>query len=268
MLAEAKRAQFVERLEEWRANNSRIAIYFQTEGEIERFREIMAGTVEGVDFVEGSLARGFICEAAKLVVVTDAEIFGRYKIQRPRRLLKSPHALATRSALDIDFTELEEGDFVVHLQYGIGKFLGLRKFGPAGGPSSRHPSTLNFPTLNRQECLALEFADESPKLYVPLTRRIWLGLVGVGTKSPALSTLGDANWTGEGTTPRTPSSITPPNCCRAGRAPNRSSVMRLAPDTPWQRGVRGLVHLPRNARPDQGHRRNETDMERPSRWTG
>ena len=57
----------------------------------------------------GSLARGFICDEAKLVVVTDAEIFGRYKIQRPRRL-KSPHALAARSALDIDFTDLEEGD--------------------------------------------------------------------------------------------------------------------------------------------------------------
>ena len=41
VLAEAKRAQFVERLKQWRANNYRIAIYFQTEGEIERFREIM-----------------------------------------------------------------------------------------------------------------------------------------------------------------------------------------------------------------------------------
>jgi transcription-repair coupling factor (superfamily II helicase) len=50
-------------------------------------------------------------------VVTDAEIFGRYKVQRPRRL-KSLHAQAARSALDIDFTDLEEGDYVVHLQHG------------------------------------------------------------------------------------------------------------------------------------------------------
>src|ERR1035441_3682674 len=69
----------------------------------------------------GALARGFLCDEAKLVVVTDAEIFGRYKVQRPRRL-KSPHAQATRSALDIDFTELEEGDYVVHLQHGIGRY--------------------------------------------------------------------------------------------------------------------------------------------------
>ena len=73
----------------------------------------------------GSLARGFLCEAAKFVVVTDAEIFGRYKVQRPRRM-KSPHAIAARSAMDIDFSELEEGDYVVHLQHGIGRFKGLK----------------------------------------------------------------------------------------------------------------------------------------------
>lgn len=71
VLAEAKRAQFVERLREWRANNARIVIYFQTEGEIERFREIMEGTVQEVDFVEGSLARGFCFPATNLV--------GRYR---------------------------------------------------------------------------------------------------------------------------------------------------------------------------------------------
>src|SRR5437667_10911867 len=58
VLAEAKRAQFVERLREWRANNDRIVIYFQTEGEIERFYEIMAGTGGGGGFVEGSPAGG------------------------------------------------------------------------------------------------------------------------------------------------------------------------------------------------------------------
>ena len=73
----------------------------------------------------GALARGFLCEAANFVVVTDAEIFGRYKVQRPRRM-KSAHSIAARSALDIDFSELEEGDYVVHLQHGIGRFKGLK----------------------------------------------------------------------------------------------------------------------------------------------
>jgi len=144
----------------------------------------------------GTLARGFFCEEAKLVVVTDAEIFGRYKIQRPRRL-KSPHALATRSALDIDFTELEEGDLVVHLQYGIGRFLGLKNL-PAG--SSRHPSTLNSQLSTGTECLVIEYAphhpgDEPPKLYVPVTEAHLVSkYVGVGKVRPPLNTLGGTRW--------------------------------------------------------------------------
>jgi transcription-repair coupling factor (superfamily II helicase) len=63
-------------------------------------------------------------------VAEDAEIFGRYKVQRPRRL-KSAHAQAVRSALDIDFADLDDGDYVVHLQHGIGRYLGLAVL-PAG----------------------------------------------------------------------------------------------------------------------------------------
>ena len=128
VLAEAKRAQFVERLKEWRANNDRIVIYFQTEGEIERFREIMEGTVEGVDFVEGSLARGFCFPAANLVVLSAAELFGRFAVH-PRRLLRLRRA--ERHRAQIDFSELAEGDLVVHLEHGIGRFLGLEKL-PVG----------------------------------------------------------------------------------------------------------------------------------------
>ncbi|MEN9572780.1 MAG: Transcription-repair-coupling factor [Verrucomicrobiota bacterium] len=85
----------------------------------------------------GSLARGFLCEAAKFVVVTDAEIFGRYKVQRPRRM-KSAHAVAARSAMDIDFSELEEGDYVVHLQHGIGRFKGLKVLPSAAKKNATH----------------------------------------------------------------------------------------------------------------------------------
>jgi transcription-repair coupling factor (superfamily II helicase) len=120
VLAEAKRAQFVERLQEWRADKAKIVIYFQTEGEIERFREIMAGAIEGVDFVEGTLARGFCFPAANLVVLSAAELFGRFAAHPRRRLRR-----AERNRAQIDFSELNEGDLVVHLEHGIGRFLGL-----------------------------------------------------------------------------------------------------------------------------------------------
>jgi transcription-repair coupling factor (superfamily II helicase) len=211
VLAEAKRAQFVQRLKEWRANDSRIAIYFQTEGEIERFREIMEGTVEGIDFVEGSLARGFCFPSANLVVLSAAELFGRFAVH-PRRLLRLRRA--ERHRAQIDFSELAEGDLVVHLEHGIGRFLGLTKVGrarPPGAPESTDGMALVSPTdsaskmlagsaekmsalQEQQEVLAIEFADEA-KLYVPLEQAYLVSrYVGAGKKSPSLSSLGDGKW--------------------------------------------------------------------------
>ena len=199
VLAEAKRAQFVGRLKEWRANNARVVIYFQTEGEIERFREIMEGAVEEVDFVEGSVARGFCFPAANLVVLSAAELFGRFAVH-PRRLLRLRRA--ERHRAQIDFSELSEGDFVVHLEHGIGRFLGLEKI-PVG-QAHRLPDTgraslasgalaLQQPT-QPQEVLVLEFADEA-KLYVPLEQAYLVSrYVGAGKKSPPLSSLGDGKW--------------------------------------------------------------------------
>jgi transcription-repair coupling factor (superfamily II helicase) len=196
VLAEAKRAQFVERLQEWRGNNAKIVIYFQTEGEIERFREIMAGSIEGVNFVEGTLARGFCFPATNLVVLSAAELFGRFAAHPRRRLRR-----AERHRAQIDFSELNEGDLVVHLEHGVGRFLGLVKIGRARPPGAPTLEVTDGLPLRRdpyqkeqQEVLALEFADEA-KLYVPLEQAYLVSrYVGAGKKSPALSSLGDGRW--------------------------------------------------------------------------
>ena len=176
MLVEAKRAQFIARLREWHANKAKIVIYFQTEGEIERFREIMGekGALDDVDLVEGTLARGFCFPAANLVVLSAAELFGRFAAHGRRRLRR-----AERHRAQIDFSELNEGDFVVHLEHGVGRFLGLEKFAAQNGA---------------KDVLVLEFADEA-KLYVPLEQAYLVSrYVGVGKKSPPLSSLGDGKW--------------------------------------------------------------------------
>ena len=214
-IAEAQRREFFNQMHRWLRQDYAVHVFCNNDGERQRFEEIWkeldevrSEKVEGREVGRtsdltlrpsiylGSLARGFICEEAKLVIVTDAEIFGRSKIQRPRRL-KSPHALAARSALDIDFTELEEGDLVVHLQYGIGKFLGLKNL-PAG--RSRHSSASISQLSTGTECLVIEYApanygDEPPKLYVPVTEAHLVGkYVGAGKAHPPLNTLGGTRW--------------------------------------------------------------------------
>jgi len=195
VLAEAKRAQFVERLKEWRTNNASIVIYFQTEGEIERFREIMAGALDGLDFVEGTLARGFCFPAANLVVLSAAELFGRFAVHARRHLRR-----AERHRAQLDFSELNEGDLVVHLEHGIGKFLGLQKIPVGQAPRLPDGASLASGALTLQqqtqpqEVLVLEFADEA-RLYVPLEQAYLVSrYVGAGKRSPPLSSLGDGKW--------------------------------------------------------------------------
>src|SRR5204862_5143917 len=153
MLMEAKRAQFAAQLRKWRASRAKIVIYFQTEGEIERFREIMGEkeALDDVDLVEGTLARGFCFPAADLVVLSAAELFGRFAAHPRRRLRR-----AERHRAPIDFSELNEGDFVVHLEHGIGRFLGLQKVGRARPPDAATTDVSVRPyQYDEQEVLAL-----------------------------------------------------------------------------------------------------------------
>ncbi|HEY0369081.1 MAG TPA: DEAD/DEAH box helicase, partial [Chthoniobacterales bacterium] len=181
MVAEAKRAQFAARLAEWKNQSAHVVIYFQTEGEIERFREIMSaadGALHSVELLEGTLARGFTFPAGNLVVLSGAELFGRSTTHGRRRLQRVEKL--GRNRAQIDFSELNEGDLVVHLEHGIGRFVELTKMPAAGGGS--------------QEVLTLEFAEDA-RLYLPLEQAYLVSrYVGVGKKSPPLSSLADAKW--------------------------------------------------------------------------
>ncbi len=212
-IAEIQRREFFQQLHRWLRQDYAVHVFCNNDGERERFTEVwnetspkpevqspksdgreQLGTLHiGLWTHLGSLTRGFICDAAKIVVVTDAEIFGRYKVQRARQN-KSPHATAVRSAMEIDFADLEEGDLVVHLQHGIGKFLGLKHLPVT---ASRHQSQITNPEA---EFLVLEYAAsgdavEPPKLYVPVSEAHLVSkYVGAGKANPPLNQLGGTRW--------------------------------------------------------------------------
>jgi transcription-repair coupling factor (superfamily II helicase) len=282
-VAEVQRREFFAQLHRWVRQEYAVHIFCNNDGERQRFLEIWeelglnedgdrsASAAQRRDRLDacptlhiGSLARGFISDEAKVVVVTDAEIFGRYKIQRPRRL-KSPHAQATRSALDIDFTELEEGDLVVHLQHGIGRFLGLKGLPAAAGSSK--PETRN--PKPETECLVIEYAasdstQEAPKLYVPVTESHLVSkYVGAGKIRPPLNTLGGTRWQkakehAERAVRDVASELL---SIQAARESQEGHPFKT--DTPWQREFEGSFIFEET--PDQLRAINETkvDMERP-----
>jgi len=290
-IAEVQRREFFNQLHRWLRQDYAVHVFCNNDGERQRFSEIWAEmgfadspvaadvsrltsktekkkrTPEpptGSYHLEiGTLSRGFISDAAKFVVVTDAEIFGRYKRQQPRRL-KSAHAQATRSALDIDFTELEEGDLVVHIQYGIGRFLGLKE--PPATSGTREVKTSN---RKSEECLVIEYAasdpdQPAPKLYVPVTEAHLVGkYVGVGKVKPPLNTLGGTRWKkakehAERAVRDVAAELLQIQAARASQA-----GYAFGPDTPWQREFEGSFIYEET--PDQWRAIQEakTDMERP-----
>lgn len=266
-IAEAQRREFFHQLHRWIRQGYDVHVFCNNEGERQRFGEIWKeyglgdpSTANAADVTalqeqrrdggasllaprlftrSGALTRGFLFDAARLVVVTDAEIFGRYKVQRPRRL-KGPHAAASRSALDIDFTELEEGDYVVHLQHGIGRYLGLKVL-PAGRGRKQGSGRTTEPAEGGQECLVIEYAPSdrdqpAPKLYVPVTEAHLVSkYVGAGKERPALNTLGGTRWAktkaqAEEAVRDLAGELLAVQTARASQ-PGHA----FGPDTPWQR---------------------------------
>ncbi len=267
-IAEAQRREFFAQLHRWSRQGYAVHVACNNDGERQRFLEIWRDY--GFDssttlfMLLGALSRGFIYDDAKLVVVTDAEIFGRYKVQRPRRL-KSPHAQATRSALDIDFTEFEEGDFVVHLQHGIGRFQGLKVLPITAGRKNADAMAAD----SGQECLVIEYASgdpgqAAPKLYVPVTEAHLVSkYVGAGKARPQLNTLGGTRWAkakaqAERAVRDVASELLAIQAARESQAGHA-----FIPDTPWQREFESAF-LYEETR-DQLKAINETksDMERP-----
>ena len=268
-IAEAQRPEFFAQLHRWLRQDYAVHVFCNNEGERQRFGEIWQEY--GFERPElpalhvGALARGFLYDEGKLVVVTDAEIFGRYKVQRPRRL-KSAHAQATRSALDIDFAELEEGDYVVHLQHGIGRYLGLQVL-PIG-LGTKPTEIAETQSTAGQECLVIEYAPNDPsqpppKLYVPVTEAHLVSkYVGTGKARPPLNTLGGTRWAKAKAQAERAVRDVASELLSIQAARDSQAGHSFAADAPWQREFEGSFIYEET--PDQLKAIGETktDMER------
>ena len=103
-----------------------------------------------VEVVVGEVARGFALPSRMLAVVTEEEVFGARARRSARKRASSDNA---RAFLD-DLRALSVGDFVVHVDHGIGKYLGLehRKLG-----------------ASETDLLVIEYSG-GDRLFLPVTR--------------------------------------------------------------------------------------------------
>lgn len=183
VIDEAKRLRFFNQVRAWLAEGWQVALACNNEGEWERFCELARDNAldpTRLAFLQVHLTQGFTCPDLRLAVLSDAELFGRSTSQRLRRqIARRERAAASRSTMD--FTEFEEGDYVVHTDHGIGRYLGMEKMAirTDGEP---------------EDTLILEFADDA-RLYVTLDQAWQVSrYVGLGKRNPDLSKLGDPKW--------------------------------------------------------------------------
>lgn len=156
-------------------DEDQVHVIVQTESEQQRLREIFAGSrllARGnLHLLVGKLAAGFRLVPERSIVVSGNELFQRADLRRmPRRRIGKP----------IDsFLDLQEGDLVVHLAHGIGRYRGMRMIDKHG---------------RAEEHLQIEFHGGA-HVYVPALR---IGLVQKyvgGTKTrPMLARIGSKTW--------------------------------------------------------------------------
>ncbi|MHC5115884.1 MAG: CarD family transcriptional regulator [Planctomycetota bacterium] len=158
------------------SKNQRVMFYCENQAELQRVREILREKFNSVPknlkLLIGFIRRGFILRSLNTIVVTHHEIFGQVSVRRRVRRIQSV------SAVD-SMLDLKKGDFVVHISYGIGKFIGIQMMEKSGAQA---------------EYITLEYADKI-QIHVPVAN---IGLIqkfiGSTPKRPRLSKIGTKKW--------------------------------------------------------------------------
>lgn len=154
------------------AGGQRVFLFCASEFQRERAEELLADVALEIDFPIGDLSSGFGWREVGALFLSEAEIFGRYR--RPLRMPK-----ASSRSLTYDHSHFKPGDFVVHVNHGIGRYTGLRVLDIEGG---------------KTECLDIRY-DGGDHLFIPVSqlRMVEKHIAAEGT-DPELSRLGSTAW--------------------------------------------------------------------------
>lgn len=106
------------------ADGYRLYILSDSEKQVERLRVIFEDRGDNITFtpVLSTIHEGFVDHATKICVFTDHQIFDRFH----KYSLKSDRARSGKLALSLkELSAIEVGDYIVHVDHGVGKFAGL-----------------------------------------------------------------------------------------------------------------------------------------------
>ena len=164
---------FLEELTRLTELNQKIYILFASQSKMLGLEKLLAeNNLRGVNLQLGTLSDGFSLPNAKLIVLTEKNIFGG-EIRRRKKTYEGAGDKVKH------FSDIKPGDYVVHVDNGIGKYLGVE--------------TLEFDGA-RKDFLQIQYGG-SDKLYIPVEQVQYLQkYVSDDNAVPKLSRLGSGDW--------------------------------------------------------------------------
>jgi transcription-repair coupling factor (superfamily II helicase) len=111
-------------LKSWEARGFELNLFAENPKQLERLYTIFQDLKEEIHFnpIATSIHEGFIDEDLKIVCYTDHQIFQRYHKYKVKQAYNKNKALTLRA-----LRELQPGDFVTHIDHGVGVYSGLQK---------------------------------------------------------------------------------------------------------------------------------------------
>ena len=162
----------VEKVKESESDGYKVVVVAPTKGQVKRVQELSNQYDLDMDIDVGYLSSGFSCPDLRMMFVAEHEIFGRTSKHRYRHKSKS-------KSFQRGLKDLKTGNYLVHADYGIGQYNGIRELetGLGGG-----------------EFLNITYA-EGEKLYIPMDGLASVQkYIGSGDVPPLLDKLGGINW--------------------------------------------------------------------------
>lgn len=163
-------------MDRWKKSGAKVIMLASGEERMERMRRVLLDySIDEPMLVQGNLQSGFELPSVHLVVITEGEMFS----QKGRKARKFGKSMDNAERIK-SYTELKVGDYVVHQNHGIGKYLGI--------------GTLEVGGIHKDYMHILYAGGD--KLSVPIEQiDLIQKYVGSEDKEPKVYKLGGNEWT-------------------------------------------------------------------------
>jgi transcription-repair coupling factor (superfamily II helicase) len=192
---------------------NRVYFFCANEFQRERAEELLEDIALDIDFLLGGLSSGFRWTEIGVFFLSEEEVFGRY--HRPY------HTPPARSrSLAYDPSHFQPGDFIVHVNHGIGRYMGMRVLEIEAG---------------KTECLDIRYGGDD-HLFIPIGQlRLVEKYVAAEDAAPQLDRLGSASWTRSRERARTSAEKIARDLLEVYAARQLAKGYAFPPDKPWQK---------------------------------